>query len=121
MGPLARRFEFVRCVVFCLDWRQPGAPRLSSHRKDPIEGRLELLGDKATRDRWALEKVAEMANWSGVRGEEGKVYGVALHPSYGGHFAYIAEVTERDREPRVTKVWVASDVGIAVVIPPFLR
>lgn len=87
---------------------------LQSQGKDPIEGRLELLGDKATRDRWALEKVAEMANWSGVRGEEGKVYGVALHPSYGGHFAYIAEVTERDSEPRVTKVWVAADVGIAV-------
>lgn len=82
--------------------------------KDPVEGRLELLPEKAARDRWVLERVAEMANWQGVEGSDGRIYGVALHPSYDSHFAYIAEVSDNDGEPKVHKVWVAADVGIAV-------
>ena len=55
-----------------------------------------------------------MANWQGVNGTDGKAYGVALHPSYDGHFAYIAEVSEVDGEPRVRRSGWAADVGIAV-------
>ncbi|NOD88694.1 MULTISPECIES: xanthine dehydrogenase family protein molybdopterin-binding subunit [unclassified Ruegeria] len=87
---------------------------LQGQGKDPVQGRLELLGDKSPRDRRVLERVAEMANWRGVQGADGKAFGVALHPSYDAHFAYIAEVSEVDGEPRVHKVWVAADVGIAV-------
>ena len=87
---------------------------LQAKGKDPVAGRLELLGGKSPRDRKVLERVAEMANWQGVNGSDGKAYGVALHPSYDAHFAYIAEVSEVAGEPRVSKVWVAADVGIAI-------
>ncbi|MBY6116023.1 xanthine dehydrogenase family protein molybdopterin-binding subunit [Mameliella alba] len=87
---------------------------LQAKGKDPVNGRLELLGSKSPRDAAVLTKVAEMANWQGVQGTDGRAYGVALHPSYDSHLAYIAEVSDEHGMPKVHKVWVAADVGIAV-------
>ncbi len=86
---------------------------LEAAAKDPVQGRLELLRADAERDRWAMERAADMANWSGRRDGD-KAYGVALFPSYGSHLAAIAEVVERNGEPHVTKVWCALDAGVPI-------
>ncbi|ULB11485.1 xanthine dehydrogenase family protein molybdopterin-binding subunit [Cereibacter azotoformans] len=81
--------------------------------KDPVRGRLELLGPEATRHRAVLEKVAEFADWKG-RTREGRGYGVALAKSFGSHVAQIVEVENGGSLPRVTQVWCAIDCGLAV-------
>ena len=87
---------------------------LEAAGKDPVAGRLELLKDEAGRDRAVLEKVAEMAGWDGQSIKGDMAYGVALHESFRSYVAQIAEVTEQDGMPRVTRVWCAIDCGIAV-------
>ncbi|TKA95386.1 xanthine dehydrogenase family protein molybdopterin-binding subunit [Cereibacter changlensis] len=81
--------------------------------KDPVQGRLDLMLPEATRQRAVLEKVAEIANWSGRRAE-GKGYGVALAKSFGTYVAQILEVEDRNGFPHVTQVWCAVDCGVAV-------
>ncbi|QFS84228.1 Isoquinoline 1-oxidoreductase subunit beta [Roseivivax sp. THAF40] len=82
--------------------------------KDAVQGRLDLLKDDAGRDRAVLERVAEMAGWDGERVKGDRAYGVALHESFSTYCAMIAEVSDDRGEPRVHKVWVAVDCGIAV-------
>lgn len=82
--------------------------------KDPVEGRLALLGDKHPRHRGVLEKVAQMADAAGPV-PSGRQRGVALHKSFGSFVAQIAEVSDNGNgEPRVHKVWCAVDCGVAV-------
>ncbi|GHD52713.1 molybdopterin cofactor-binding domain-containing protein [Marinobacter persicus] len=82
--------------------------------KDPVEGRLALLGDKHPRHRGVLEKVAKMADSAGPV-SSGRQRGVALHKSFGSFVAQIAEVSDNGNgEPRVHKVWCAVDCGVAV-------
>lgn len=85
---------------------------------DPVSFRLKLL-EKNKRAAQVLKTVADRAG-----GKLGKPYrgskqaacarGVALSVSFGSYIATIAEVTVRDGRPRVEKVWVAADVGIAI-------
>ena len=81
--------------------------------RDAVEGRLALLTDEAGRDRGVLERVAEMAQWSGP-GSGARRMGVALHESFSTYVAMIAEVEDAGGVPRVTKVWCAVDCGVAV-------
>ncbi|SFH55529.1 xanthine dehydrogenase family protein molybdopterin-binding subunit [Modicisalibacter xianhensis] len=82
--------------------------------KDPIEGRLALLGNQYPRHRAVLEKVAQIANASG-QAPAGRQRGVALHKSFNTYVAEIAEVSDNgDGTPRVHKVWCAVDCGVAV-------
>lgn len=82
--------------------------------KDPIEGRLALIGIEFPRHRAVLEKVAEIANAAGET-PAGRQRGVALHKSFNTYVAEIAEVSDRgDGTPRVHKVWCAVDCGVAV-------
>ena len=87
---------------------------LEAAGKDPVQGRLDLLKDDAGRDRAVLEKVAKMAGWDGETVKGDKAYGVALHESFNSYTAQIAEVTDVDGMPRVTRVWCALDCGVAV-------
>ena len=87
---------------------------LENAGKDPVQGRLDLLKSEAGRDRAVLERVAEMAGWDGERVKGDRAYGVALHESFNSYVAQIAEVSEQDGMPRVHKVWVAVDCGVAV-------
>ncbi len=81
--------------------------------KDPVEGRLALLGDYP-RHAGALRKAAELADW-GADVPEGRERGVAVHKSFNTYVAEIAEVSIGDNgEPRVHKVWCAVDCGVAV-------
>lgn len=87
---------------------------LEAAGKDPVQGRLDLLKPEAGRDRAVLEKAAQMAGWDGKTVKGDKAYGVALHESFNSYTAQIAEVSNVDGMPRVTRVWCAIDCGVAV-------
>lgn len=81
--------------------------------KDPVEGRLALLGEKP-RHAGVLRRVAEMANWGSPVGS-GRARGVAVVESFGSFVAQIAEVSiGPDGAPRVHKVWCAVDCGLPI-------
>ena len=81
--------------------------------KDPVEGRLALLGEHP-RHTAVLKKVAEIAGW-GTPAPEGRQRGVAVHKSFNTYVAEIAEVSiGEDGAPKVHKVWCAVDCGVAV-------
>ena len=81
--------------------------------KDPVEGRLALLG-KEPRHMGTLKKVAEMANW-GSPVPDGRERGVAVVKSFGTYVAQIVEISLGEGgTPRVHKVWCAVDCGVAV-------
>ena len=87
---------------------------LQAGGKDPVQGRLDLIRDDRPRDRAVLERVAEMAGWSGA-GSGDRRLGVALQRSFGSFVAQIAEVEDRGGGiPHVTRVWCAVDCGVAV-------
>jgi isoquinoline 1-oxidoreductase beta subunit len=86
---------------------------LGAGGRDAVQGRLDLIKGERPRDRAVLERVAEMAGWSGP-GTGDRRLGVALHRSFGSFVAQIAEVEERDGLPHVTRVWCALDCGRAV-------
>lgn len=77
--------------------------------RDPIEGRLALLGDDHPREKAVLQRVAQMADMSGDFG-----YGVAVVKSFDSYVAQIAEVEDRGGVPHVRRVWCAVDCGLAV-------
>ena len=82
--------------------------------KDPVEGRLALL-DPKSRHVATLKKVAEMADWGGAPMPEGRERGVAVVESFGSFVAQIVEVSiGEDKLPRVHKVFVAVDCGVAI-------
>lgn len=83
--------------------------------KDPLQARLKLLGDDHPRHTGVLKAVADLADWGG-NVPEGRARGVALHKSFDTYVAEIAEVSTGSEEgvPRVHKVWVAVDCGVAV-------
>ena len=81
--------------------------------KDPVEGRLAMLGNEP-RHMGTLKKVAEMANW-GSPVPEGRERGVAVVQSFKTYVAQIVEVSVgTDGLPRVHKVWCAVDCGVAI-------
>ncbi|MEM9797820.1 MAG: xanthine dehydrogenase family protein molybdopterin-binding subunit [Pseudomonadota bacterium] len=92
---------------------------LEAGGKDPLQGRLDMMRDDRPRDRAVMERVAEMANWSGP-GTGDRRLGIGLQRSFGSYCANIAEVEERNGEPFVTKVWCAIDCGVAVT-PDVIR
>ncbi|MGN6129926.1 MAG: molybdopterin cofactor-binding domain-containing protein [Nocardioidaceae bacterium] len=90
--------------------------------KDPYEFRRDLA--KSPRARAVLEKVAEAGRW-GRRMPAGTAQGIALHKEYKGLNACLVEIDCRPETvnrkiyhavsgPRVTKVVMAVDVGLAV-------
>lgn len=92
---------------------------LAAAGRDAVQGRLDLITQDRKRDRAVLERVADMAAWSGP-GTGDRRLGVALHKSFGSYVAQIAEVENRNGTPRVTRVWCALDCGVAVT-PDIIR
>ena len=79
---------------------------------DPLEERIRLctLDDVS---RQVLEAVGEMSNWGETLPEDtGR--GVALVHAFGVPCAEVVEVTATDAGIRLTRVWVAADVGRVV-------
>jgi isoquinoline 1-oxidoreductase beta subunit len=81
--------------------------------KDPVAGRLELMGAEP-RAAGVLKAVAKLAKW-GSPVPKGRARGVAVVESFSTFVAEIAEVSiGEDGEPKVHKVWAAVDCGVAV-------
>ena len=95
--------------------RAAGADPLAFRRRH-----LEKPSGDAARDKdnarklGVLNKVAEMAGWSGpVNGD--RFRGIAVHKSFNTYVAEVAEVSRRDDGTfKVENVWCAVDCGIAV-------
>ena len=80
--------------------------------KDPYAFRMELLKDHP-RHAAVLKLAAEKAGW-GSAAPDGRFRGLALHESFGSVVAHVAEITMEGEQPKVHKVTVAVDCGIAV-------
>ncbi len=80
---------------------------------DPLAYRLRHLDD--ARMRAVLERAAAMAGWTTRRNTTGRGLGLAVsrYKNTGAWCAAVAEV-DVEREPRVTHLWLAVDVGLAV-------
>jgi isoquinoline 1-oxidoreductase beta subunit len=104
--------------------------------KDPLQFRLDLLaiprqpmtvpaggkpqddGFRAERMSAVLTMVGEMSGWGKRQLPKGSALGIACHYSHRGYFAEVAEVTvTSDKAVKVTKGWVAGDVGSQIINP----
>ncbi|MER5429559.1 molybdopterin cofactor-binding domain-containing protein [Streptomyces sp. NPDC002588] len=80
--------------------------------RDPVAFRRTTLRDKAVKA--VLDKAAAAGHWGRVL-PAGHAQGVAVHEEYGSRVACLAEIDATDpKNPRVTKVVMAADVGTAV-------
>ncbi len=106
--------------------------------RDPLELRLELLGDKddmpaggagggaakgkqaagynVLRMRNVLKFAAEKAGWGKKKFAKGSGAGIAFHFSHRGYFAQIAEVTvTKDGQLKVDRFVTGADIGAQIV------
>ncbi|MCL6733445.1 xanthine dehydrogenase family protein molybdopterin-binding subunit [Streptomyces neyagawaensis] len=80
--------------------------------KDPVAFRRATLRHKGVKA--VLDKVADAGDW-GRALPDGHAQGVAVHEEYGSRVACLVEIDAADpKNPRVTKVVMAADVGTAV-------
>ncbi|SOE07421.1 isoquinoline 1-oxidoreductase, beta subunit [Streptomyces sp. Ag109_G2-15] len=80
--------------------------------EDPVAFRRTTLRGKAVRA--VLDKAAAAGHW-GRPMPDGCAQGIAVHEEYGSRVACLAEIDASDpKNPRVTKVVMAADVGTAV-------
>jgi len=98
--------------------------------RDPLEFRLEILGDKGfipgtgeqgipydvNRMKHVLQHVAEKAEWGKKTFPRGQGQGIAFHFSHRGYIAQVAEVTvSREGKLKVDRVVVSTDIGAQIV------
>lgn len=98
--------------------------------RDPLEFRLEILGDKGfipgtgeqgipydvNRMKHVLQHVAEKAEWGKKSFPRGQGQGIAFHFSHRGYIAQVAEVTvSKDGKLKVERVVVSTDIGAQIV------
>lgn len=81
--------------------------------RDPLEFRLELAKPEHAPSAGCLEAVREMSGWTG-KTPDGVGRGVALTYSFGTPVAQVIEVVDEDGTIRVSKAWIACDVGLAL-------
>lgn len=90
--------------------------------KDPVQFRLELLGNappKGTQDVMDAQRmidvvklVAEQSGWGKQKFPKGRAMGIGFYYSHRGYFAEVADVTvSANKKIKVNKVWVAGDIG----------
>ncbi|MGZ5199071.1 MAG: molybdopterin cofactor-binding domain-containing protein [Telluria sp.] len=132
----------LECSVPMGPWRAPGSNVFAwvfhsfidelAHAggRDPVEFRLELLGDKdimpgtgergvpydVSRMRRVLHEVAQKSGWGKRTFPRGQGAGVAFHFSHRGYIAQVAEVTvSREGKLKVDRVVVVTDIGAQIV------
>lgn len=81
---------------------------------DPIAMRLEMFGDLAPPGNKIVEKVAEIAGWTGRKSADGSSRGFAYTLSFGAHTAQIIDVSMTNNGIKIDKVYCAIDVGVAI-------
>jgi isoquinoline 1-oxidoreductase beta subunit len=83
-------------------------------RMDPIAYRLKLLKPEARKLRSALELLE--AKIAGRRRSlpKGRAVGISCHESFGTGVACAVEVSVKDKRPKIHRVTVAVDLGVAV-------
>lgn len=77
---------------------------------DPLEFRLNHIDHDPTRK--VIEAVAEMSNWGSTA--PGRAKGIAFCMSFGVPVAEVVEVENTANGLRLTNIWAAADVGIAL-------
>lgn len=97
-------------------------------KKDPLEYRLELLGDgdkimpyddhggptySTARLKAVIRKVGEISNWKD-KPSKGIYRGIAAHFMFGAYVAEVVEVSTKNNRLKVEKVYAAVDCGIVV-------
>ena len=80
--------------------------------KDPYAFRMSLLKDHP-RHANVLKLAAEKAGWTSAVAE-GRFRGLAVHESFSSVVAHVAEISMQDGLPKVHKVTVAVDCGLAI-------
>jgi isoquinoline 1-oxidoreductase beta subunit len=98
--------------------------------RDPLEFRLEILGDKGfidgtgdkgipydvNRMKHILQHVAEKADWGKKKLPHGQGQGIAFHFSHKGYIAQVAEVSvSKEGKLKVDRVVVSTDIGAQIV------
>lgn len=132
----------LECSIPMGPWRAPGSNVFAwvfhsfidelAHAagRDPLEFRLELLGDKdmvpgtgergvpynVARMKHVLQEVAEKSGWGRRKFPRGQGQGIAFHFSHRGYIAEVAEVTvSREGKLKVDRVVVVTDIGAQIV------
>ncbi|MGL4487858.1 MAG: molybdopterin cofactor-binding domain-containing protein, partial [Rhizobiaceae bacterium] len=83
----------------------------AASKLDPVAMRLKLMADHPAAAK-AVEKVAEMSGWG--TNKPGHAKGLAFCLSFGGWVAQVVEVADTPAGIKLTNVWSAADVGIAL-------
>lgn len=132
----------LECSIPMGPWRAPGSNVFAwvfhsfidelayAAKRDPLEFRLEILGDKAimpsanergtpydvSRMRKVLIEVARRADWGKKKFAKGQGQGIAFHFSHRGYIAQVAEVTvSKEGHLKVDRVVVVTDIGAQIV------
>jgi isoquinoline 1-oxidoreductase beta subunit len=132
----------LECSIPMGPWRAPGSNVFAwvfhsfidelAHAagRDPLEFRMELLGDKdmvpgtgerrvpynVARMKHVLREVAEKSGWGKRKFARGQGQGIAFHFSHRGYIAEVAEVTvSREGKLKVDRVVVVTDIGAQIV------
>jgi isoquinoline 1-oxidoreductase beta subunit len=132
----------LECGIPMGPWRAPGSNVFAwvfhsfidelahASGRDPLEFRLEILGDKAVvpgtgekgvpydvgRMKHVLREVADKAQWGKKKFAKGQGQGIAFHFSHRGYIAQVAEVTvSRQGKLKVDRVVVVTDIGAQIV------
>ncbi|MEO1138055.1 MAG: molybdopterin cofactor-binding domain-containing protein [Pseudomonadota bacterium] len=79
---------------------------------DPLIERLRLCSDPLAAN--VLEAVGDMCTWSGPNPRDGVGRGLAFTKSFGVPCAEVVEVEQTDAGLRLTRAWVAAEVGTVV-------
>jgi isoquinoline 1-oxidoreductase subunit beta len=87
-----------------------------SQKQDPLEFRLQMLGDDQPRLRKTLEAVATACKWN-EGAPKGRFRGIAAHESFKGYAAMVIEVSVDAASAagvRIEQAWCAVDCGLPV-------
>lgn len=81
--------------------------------RDPLEFRLELMQGEHAPSAGCLEAVRDMSGWTGQT-PNGVGRGVAFTYSFGTPVAQVIEVVDEYGTIRISKAWIACDMGLAL-------
>ena len=81
--------------------------------RDPLDFRLDHVRPESTVAAGVLEAVREMSGWDQPKAP-GTGRGVAMTWSFGTPVAQVIEVQDQDGQIRITRAWIAADVGTAL-------